>query len=173
LRNEPERMDSILGDRPARFNIEDDPEADPGPEIWEFAPLGKLAVSRHDNEIEHAAKKRGVDADLIRSIIWAENARGHRFGANKLFDVLGVSDSKLPMNIKPHLARLIGARPEDMTKAEVNIEAAAELIKRIWDRVEQPTAAKFGSIWQYTGQERVTDAGAAVARLYADKPWMR
>jgi soluble lytic murein transglycosylase-like protein len=131
------------------------------------------AVSRYEREIDRAAKRRGVDADLIRSIMWAENARGHWFGLNRLADLVGTSETKLPMNVKPHWAKLIGARPEDMTNPDVNIEAAAELIRRIRDRIEQPTAAKIGSVWQHTGQERVTDAGAAVARLYAEKPWTR
>jgi hypothetical protein len=35
------------------------------------------------------------------------------------------------MNMQPHRARLIGARPEEMAWPEVDIEAAAELIRRV------------------------------------------
>jgi hypothetical protein len=97
LRNEQERIDSILGDRPARFNIEDNPEADPGPGFWELSSLGKSSVDRYDDAIERAAKKRGVDPDLIRSVMWAENARGHYGGLNQVLDMIGSSRTKLPM----------------------------------------------------------------------------
>jgi hypothetical protein len=107
------------------------------------------------------AKKRGVDPDLIRSVMWAENARGHCGGLNQL------------LNIRPHFSRSIGAKPEDMARPEVNVEASAELLRRIRDRVDRPTPAKVGTIWNFTGENMVSDFGAAIARVYRAKPWLR
>lgn len=119
------------------------------------------------------AKKRGVDPDLIRSVMWAENARGHYGGLNQVLDTIGLSRTKLPMNIRPHFSRLIGARPEDMSKPEVNIEASAELLRRVRDRIDRPTPAKIGTIWNLTGENTVSDFGAAIARIYRARPWLR
>jgi hypothetical protein len=158
---------------PARFNIEDNPEADPGPAFWEFPSLGESSVDRYDDTIERAAKRRGIDPDLIRSVMWAENARGHYGGLNQILDMIGSSRTKLPINIRPYWAQLVDARAEDMTKPEINIEASAELLRRIRDRIDRPTPAKIGTIWNFTGEDVVSDFGAAIARIYSAKPWLR
>jgi hypothetical protein len=60
-----------------------------------------------------------------------------------------------------------------MTKPEVNIETGAELLRRIRDRIDRPTPAKVGTIWNFTGENMVADFGAAVARIYGARPWLR
>jgi hypothetical protein len=119
--------------------------------------------------VTREAKKRRIDPDLVRSVVWAENARGGHYGL--VGDALGMSRTKLPMNIKPHWARLVGARSEDMTESDTNIAAGTELLKRIMDRVDRPTAAKIGTLWNDSGASSVNDFGAMVARAYQEKPW--
>jgi hypothetical protein len=44
LKIEEERIENILGDRPARFNVEDSEDANPGPVPWQLGELGTRAV---------------------------------------------------------------------------------------------------------------------------------
>ena len=54
---------------------------------------------------------------------------------------------------------------------EDNVEAATILVRRIQERIKDPTVAKIGSVWQFTGRENVNDFGAYIARMYKEKPW--
>lgn len=104
--------------------------------------------------------------------MYMENSRGHKFGFNKLFDQLGISSSQEPMNIKPSLwGELIGK--DDLSDASDNIEAATILVKRISERLDDPTPEAVGSIWNYIGRETSNDLGAVVDRVYRDKSWLR
>ena len=83
----------------------------------------------------------------MRSVMFAENARGHKLGGNYLGDVFKESESPLPMNIqKNRWATLVDKTPEDMYGPDVNIEAAAMLLRRIAHRVEKPTPEKIGTL---------------------------
>ena len=118
------------------------------------------------------ARKHGVDPDMVRAIIWVETARGHKGIFNDLADKLGLSDTQMPMNINGDIwSGLIGVPPEALKDPVKNIEAGTVLIKRIGERVKNPTAAKIGSIWNYSGREEVNDLGARIGRVYREKPW--
>ena len=69
------------------------------------------------------------------------------------------------------LARALGEPPEALNDPAKNIEAGIVLIKRIGERVKNPTAAKIGSIWNYSGREKVSDMGARIGRVFREKPW--
>jgi len=114
-----------------------------------------------------------MDKDLIRAVMWAENARGHKFGINKLADQLGVSDSPLPMNMnKVTGGKLLNISPEKLYDPEKNIEASTVFLRRIRDRIKNPTPAKIGSLWLFTGQEKTNEFGAFIQRIYNEKPWL-
>lgn len=122
------------------------------------------------------AEKHGVDPDLIRAVMWAENARGNKGFFNALADVVRKSDSPLPMNMNKETgAKLLGKRPEDLYDARNNIEAAAIFLKRIRGRIDapNPTPAQIGSMWLFTGSEQTNDWGEFIQRVYDEKPWER
>ena len=76
------------------------------------------------------------------------------------------------MNIqKDRWASLIDKNPDDLYDADNNIEAATILLKRISDRIEKPTPAKVGSIWNYMGREKTNEFGEYTGQLYKKKPW--
>ena len=167
-----ERTASILADTPARFEIKDNPNADGSKALHEWSARAKKVVSENDGLIEEMAKKHDVDPDLIRAVMWSENARGHWGGAGKLADSLGISNSAEPMNVdKEKWSSLLGKNPHEMYDTRNNVEAGTILLKRIRDRIEAPTAAKIGSIWVYSGREKVHDFGAVIQRVYDEKPW--
>lgn len=164
---EESRQWAVLNDRRVRFNIEDNPAEKGGKPPWRIHALGVEAVRKHDAIIEREAKRKGVDPDLVRAIMYMENADGHKFGAAKIAEELDMADSLFPMNIKPDMwAGLDGVKKEEFENPEANIRAGVTLIKRIRDRLDDPSEAKIGSIWNYTGAEKVNDKGARIQRIY-------
>lgn len=169
------REEALLHDFPVRFEIiprhvrERESMID---KIRSVSHLGKKAVREHDDRIRKYSEKHNVDPDLVRSVMFAENARGHHFGFNLALDQLQLSKSALPMNIqKNKWAYLAGKNPEDMYDPDVNIEAGAILLRRIADRIDHPTPEKVGSIWNYAGREKTNEFGEYIGRLYNEKPW--
>lgn len=166
------RIRSILDNAPAIFDITVDPKSSAASPWYEDASLAKQLIEENDAFIEAAAKKYKVDADLIRAIMWSENARGSQLRAGYLFDRLHLSDTIMPMNINPDLwARLVTKTKSDLYKPKVNIEAAAVLLGRIHDRIANPTPAKIVAVWQYIGHEKTNDYSAYAERQYHEKPW--
>jgi len=107
--------------------------------------------------------------------MWAENARGHKLGLNNLADMIGFSDSPLPMNINKETgAKLLSVEAKELYTPEMNIEASTIMLKRIIDRVEDPKdVSKIGSIWNFTGREQTNDFGEYTGRIYEEKPWSK
>jgi len=176
INEEKARIRNIIDDKPARFEIRRNPEADGSERIHEIRKWGTEAVVEHDPVIREMAEKHGVDPDLIRAVMWAENARGHKFGLNKAADHFWQSDTPLPMNMNKETgARLLGRMPDDLYDAHHNIEAATIFLKRIRDRIDSPnpTPAQIGSIWIFTGREQTHDWGEFIQRVYNEKPWLR
>lgn len=169
------RVNSILNNTPAKFDI----KFKKTDKIYREAAidtfirdndLARKTVQQHSETIEKLSKKHGVDPDLVKSIMWDENARGDKFGLNQLLDP--ISSSQRPMNINGSVwSGLVGKKADRLDKPEENIEASVILIKRISDRIEKPTAGKIGSIWNYIGRENTNDFGNDVDIIYNQKPW--
>lgn len=100
------RQQVLLNNTPAKFEIHEDQDSNPN-DIREMMidafvvddGIAGQTVKEHNNSIERLSKKHGVDSDLVRAIMWAENARGDKYGWNRIADSLGLSDSQRPMNI--------------------------------------------------------------------------
>ena len=78
------------------------------------------------------------------------------------------------MNINPKTwAGIGGVGEEEFKDPEKNIRAGVALIKGIWDRLrpEDRTAAKIGSIWNFTGRENVSLRGARIGRVFDERSW--
>ena len=175
--NDPKkREEAIKKNIPVRFEIKRDlnqlKKLNILDDIWNIDKFGKEAVNKNDSHIQKYAQKHNIDPDIIRSVMFAENARGHKLGWNKKTDVDRKSDSPLPMNIqKNRWASLIDKEPDDLYDPEHNVEAATILLKRISDRIDKPDAAKIGSIWHYVGRENTDEFGEYVGQIYEKKPW--
>jgi len=174
--DENKREEAIKANIPVRFEIERDMEQlkklNIIDDIWSLDILGKKAVLEHDDKIQKYAKKHNIDPDITRSVMYAENAKGHKIIGNKLGDVTRTSDSPLPMNIqKDRWSSLIDKEPDDLYDADNNVEAATILLRRISDRIDKPDAAKIGSIWNFTGREKTNEFGEYIGQIYEKKPW--
>lgn len=173
-----DREKNIKENKPAIFEIKKNPDQNFGLKFWDnlrtFDSLGKKTVRDYDKPIQNFSKKYKIDPDVVRAVMYAENARGHRVFINKVWDDIGVSESPLPMNIqKTRWSSLIDKKPEDMYDHDANIEAATILISRIRDRLEKPSVEKIGSIWHYLGAEKTDEFGEYVGRIYREKPWQK
>ncbi len=133
-------------------------------------------MKKHGEIIEREARAQGVEPNLVRAIMYVENADGSRFGLSKFAERHGFAKTLFPMNINPRLwAGLIGVKEEEFRKPEVNIKAAVTLIKRIEERldVNDRTPAKIGSIYNFSGRENVSDVGARIQKAFDGKLWQK
>lgn len=173
-----DREKNIKENKPAIFEIKKNPDQNFGLKFWDnlrtFDYLGVRAVRENNNRIWKYSQKHDLDPDIIRAVMYAENARGHSIGLNRTADDLRKSESPLPMNIqKTRWSSLIDKKPEDMYDHDASIEAATILISRIRDRLEKPSVEKIGSIWHYVGAEKTDEFGEYVGRVYREKPWQK
>jgi hypothetical protein len=177
--NDPaERERSILDNTPALFEIKRNPKSlqslDTTYHLWNIDEFGQSSVQKFDDKILKHAQKYNLDPDLTRAVMYAENARGHKLGANMIADRARLSGSAMPMNIqKERWAKLLGKEPEDMYNPDNNIESSTLLLGRIRDRIHQPTPEKIGSIWNYMGKEETTEFGEYIGQIYREKPWKK
>lgn len=89
-------------------------------------------------------------------------------------EIIVQAKSVTPMNIqKNRWASLIGKKPEEMYDPDVNIEASALLLSRLWDRIEKPTPAKIGTLWNDLDNQQTNVFGEYIGKVYRDKPWKK
>lgn len=164
-----DRIRILQDNAPALFEIVDDGSADPNYGVWRsIHPAGANAVQRHVATIEREATRQGVDPDWVKAIMYVENAQGY-YGVP--FQALGVVETLFPMNINPELWSALSDPPADLNDPVMNIRNAVTLIRRITERVDEPTLAKVASIWIFAGAEQVSDHGARVQDVYANRRW--
>lgn len=173
LYHEVDRRRSILQDTPGRIHVEPDGPADASDPWYLVNDVGLSAVRLHDEIIRHEARRQGVDPDLVRAIIYAENARGHYFSAARLMESLGQANSIFPMNINPELWRDLGFAGRDPGDPAVNIRAGVTLLKRIRDRLDDPVPEAIGTLYNGLAKDKVTEYGAYIGRLMQEKPWQK
>lgn len=170
------REKSIKNDTPSVFNIlgNNSHDLDMGviDDVYNIDYIGKKSVQKYNDKILKSAERHNVDPDIIRAIMFVENARGHKLGLNYIADVIKKSDSIMPMNIqKDRWSSLIGKRPDEMYDEDNNIEASTVLIKRIRDRIPNATPEKIGTLWQNSADNEVSKYGKYVGDVYRKKPW--
>lgn len=114
--------------------------------------------------------------------MYVENAQGAHYGypaelIDAAKDVLPAylhgfaAKSILPMNIRYDVWGRLGFSRADFQKPETNIRAGVLLIRRILDRLENPTVSKVATLYNSLSKDRVTDYGARVADVYRSKRW--
>ncbi len=163
-----DRYRSIIENKPGKFLVKENPDAKSKDPISSINLFGKDVVKNNEKDIEELSKKHNVDSDLVKSVFWAENARGY-YG--HVFDKLNLSDSYFPGNINTEYWKKLPV--EDINTKKGNIEASIILLKRIEERMPDPTPAKITSVWHGLDRDYIDDLGAHVDRLYREKPWKK
>jgi peptidoglycan hydrolase-like protein with peptidoglycan-binding domain len=170
------RIWAILNGRKAVFDISDNPTETGLPPLHRDHAKGVTIVSRYGAIIEREARNQGVDPNLVRAIVYVENADGNFLGINKAIENAGFASSLLPMNIQNKTwAGIGGVKSNEFKNPERNIHAGVTLIKAITDRLrpEDRTPAKIGSIWNATAAEFVNEIGARIQRTFDEKTWKK
>lgn len=164
---EADRRRIVMGDSPATFEIVDNPSLSaPRSEYFTDHSIGRSAVLENDLFIESAADRNGVDADLIRAIIYFENSQGY-------YDSLlprSLRGSIRPMNIRTSSWPVL-LRDRDIHDPATNIDVGAQIVRGFMDRLDRPTVAAIGSLWHFAGRELVDDAGARISQIYEQRLW--
>lgn len=169
LYREAERRQSIISNTPGRIVVREDSSRTgrtPGNAI--HAP-GQAAVELFDRIIQREAARQGVDPNLVRAIMYVENAQGW-YG--KAFEGIGAK-SILPMNIRYDLWGGLGFSERDSYDATMNVRAGTMLIRRILDRLDEPTVSKLATLYNSLAKDSVSDFGARVAEVYRARAWER
>ena len=169
---ELDRRNAIVLDQQAVFEVADNLNADDseppqGPLVSGFA---KATVLEHSATIERLAKEHGVKPDLVKAIMYREQAGGLLQPAA---DLIGVGKTVSPMGINPSKWRDLGIDRESAHNNEDNIRTAIILIRRIQDRLDDPTPEKVATLYNGLMKEKVSDYGARVGRYFQEKPWLR
>lgn len=125
----------------------------------------------YDKEIQHYVDLYNIDANLTRSVMYVENATGHKFGFNKMADNLGLSKSKLPMNIKPELWSKWKNTVLNLEDYDDNIHAATLLLTKLSKSIENPTPEKIGTLWNNLNANTINNVGSRIGRAYREEPW--
>ncbi len=168
---EKQRRYAINNNIPIRLEIQDNPEEDPTWPLQHSPSLGNFYVNRYNNIIDKYAKKYGVDPDLPKAVMYTEAATGHKFGGNILADIFKISDSQMPMNIQGKLWGHMDGQYYDTYDPEQNIELGIKLLNRIYNAVPDHNIAKIGTLWNFTGADKVNHVGAHIKYNYDNKFW--
>lgn len=168
LNREADRKKSILENTPAIFEVADNPKADRSKPLIE--KHAKSQVGKYDNLIEKEAEAQNVDPDLVRAIMYMETTHGWY---DKPLDLVGMNKSILPMNVHVEYWEKLGYSRKDLEDPEKNLRTGVLLIKRISERIKDPTVEKIASVYQFLGSEQVSDYGARVGEIYRNKLWQQ
>jgi hypothetical protein len=166
---EPTRKECLAKDLESReFVVLENPDADGAEPIFEFSAFSDVA--EHSALIERVAKEAGVDARLIRAIMYMETTHGYYDAPLELF---GENRSILPMNVNVEFwGNTFGDR-EALNDPYENIKAGAEILKRIASRLPPGASVRqIATLYNNIDAQSVSDYGARVDTIYNEQPWL-
>lgn len=163
------RKDCIIENiKTGNFIVEDNPDADDTKPLIEIS--GFSAVKEQSSNIDKAAQETGVDARLIRAIMYMETTHGYYdfFPA-----LINQNKSILPMNINTdYWGDTFGSR-SDLKEAYNNIKAGATILSRIKSNLATPDAIdKVATLYNNINAKKTSDYGARVKQIYDTQPWL-
>jgi hypothetical protein len=137
--------------------------------IYEFSAFSE--VNRHSAHIDKVAKETGVDARLIRAIMYMETTHGYY---DMPLSWIGKNKSLLPMNVNvDYWGSAFGDR-KTLEKPYENIKAGATILKRIMANLpKDPAIAQIATLYQNISATRISNYGARVQKIYDEQPWLK
>lgn len=154
------------------LNITDNPKENGDWKWWCHKDIGSKAVHKYTKAIEKYAQLYSVDPDIIKAIMFTENACGHYYGGNALMDYIGKSKSQMPMNIRGDIWGNFQGKHYDTHNPEQNIELATLLVRQIYNSIDNPTPEKVITIWNSAGRNTVSSFGYRGGLAYRKKLWL-
>ena len=162
------RKDVILGRVCAtKFEIKENPKASGKAPFYEVTAFSE--VKRHGPLIDRVSRETGVDARLIRAIMFMETTHGYYDMPLSWFDK---NKSILPMNINiDYWGDEFGDR-DDMKDPYKNIQAGAAILLGIISNLPRDASiAQIATLYNNLNATVVTDYGMRVQKIYEDEPW--
>ena len=187
--SEKERQDAFRTGKKIRLKLEPNSARQ---NVWSLLydhQKGRKTVLENTPFIEKYAQKYGVDPNLIKAVMYAENAEGDPGGFNRLSDKLeqmpiignkykNFKENRLnrisshwPMNIQGKTWANIDNRQFNSYDPEQNIEMATILLKRITDSLDKPLPSNIGSLYNGNRVDQVNKVGFRVGDAYNKKLW--
>lgn len=151
-----QRRLSIVFNRPAVFNIADHYSYSPPEPVIRQQDINNY----YNGVIESAAKLHAVDRYLIKSIFLMETSNVYSSWIDPL------RQYQLPMNIQYQDWKELAGSKEYIQVPINNIEVGSLILKRIIDKLKDPSIAKIASIFHQLDARIVNEYGAKVAMLY-------
>ena len=167
-----QRIQALKNGKNLRLHIDENPQENGDWKRWCDLEQGNIAVNKYKDVVDKYANQYNVDPDLVKAIMFAENACGYYYGANKLADYLGLSKSQLPMNIRGNIWSDFQGKHYNTKIPEQNIELGTRLIKQIYDSIEYPTPEKVTTIWNSVAKDKISSFGYRGGTAYKTKPWL-
>lgn len=128
-------------------------------------------VNRYSSLIDKVASESGVDALLIRSIMYMETTHGYY---DAPLSLIGQNKSILPMNVNVEYWGTIFGDRKALLELYVNIKAGAEILKRIISNLPQDASIRqIATLYNNINATFVNNYGARVERIYKSQPWLR
>ena len=164
------RKQCIIENRTAcKFVVPDNPKASGAEPVYEIDAFS--SVDKYSALIDKAAGETGVDARLIRAIMYMETTHGY-YDAPLTW--IGRNKSILPMNVNvEYWGETFGDR-QALSQPAANIKAGAEMLKRIIANL--PAGAnvrQIATLYNNLNATSVTDYGARVEQIYNTQPWKK
>jgi hypothetical protein len=161
------RRESILHDFLMKFDMAGDSLLTGNAPIYELDSMSDVA--KYSSIIVSESKKRNVDSNLVKAIMYMETTHGYYDAIPALFDK---NKSILPMNVRSNYWKDIGFTRGELKKTKDNIVAGIYLIQKISERINPYSIAGVASLYQDLGATKVTEYGKRVKNIYDKKLWI-
>jgi len=194
LRRAEDRRKALLEDLPdTKFEFESQKFSDipreKRPPINNYLQnhgFGAQAVKKYDTLIEEAAKRQGVNPDIVRAVIYTEASRGGEYGypgeavGRTIRSLLKlkqdvIAHTILPGNIDSGWQKLIPG--SDVHNPRDNIELTAKLLAGIAKRLDDPSVENIYSLYNGLSHDRtyvnkqIKSTPYYAKRAFEDKAW--
>lgn len=159
------RKNAILNRGVADFSLK--PDLHPVSKKPWYASDKMSEVNYNKLIIEEEAAAAGVNADLIKAIIYVETTQGY-------YDAIHPWNKSIrPMNIQTEYWKELGYSREQLITPRLNIRAGIELVKRIKSLAPNASISEIATLYNGLDAKRINDYGARVARVMKEKPWIK
>lgn len=144
----------------------------PNPDASGERPRGEIpgfsGVKKYDRYIVEAARRRGVDPDIVRAILYMETTHGWY---DTVPGVLGLNKSILPMNVnQKYWGNAFGTR-EELQRPDHNIDQGTRMIAQIQKAMPGASVAEIATVYNNINATRVEGYGARVQSIFEERPW--
>lgn len=152
-----------------RFVVKENARASGAEPIYELSAFSE--VSRHSATIDRVSKETGVEARLIRAIMYVETTHGYYDAPLSWFDK---NKSILPMNINvDYWGSSFGSR-KDLQDPYNNITAGAKMLSRIQANLPRDApVSHVATLYNNINATQVSDYGLRVSKVYDSEPWKK